>query len=198
MFRLSRTKNNGGKMTEETDMNNVVMPEAFANRIDPERAAQVSQQKFSVNMDELRKQGVIVHDAAHMDAAELPEPAYGEQVLGTLTDDEALLFSSFLSVKEELDEFLRGLSGTNLERMAQAVRSKTERELMEQDPLTDEQYSRLSKLQRQKDYLRAAFYWIMCDKYNCHEYNVGVRSKRRFIKSSRRSLYDIVPVHFGG
>lgn len=174
-------------------MNNVVIPEAFANRIDPDRAAQVSQQRLSVNIDELRRQGVIVPHitSAYIDG--LPEPACGEQVLCVLTDDEALLFSSFLFVKDELDDFIRDLTSGKLERMARAVRSKTERECIEQESLTDEQFEKLCVLQRQKEYLRSSFYWLMCEKYNCHEYNVGVRSKRRFVKASRRTLADILP-----
>ncbi len=154
---------------------NVIIPEAFKARIDAD------------TLEGLKSSGAITSNPLPIDKLELKEVGYGDHVLGTLTDEEAELYTAYHSAALELEDIKRDLAAGSLERAADAVRNKTEDKFNPVQNITDELDRKGARLSRRAQYLKTLFYFTMCEKYNCHEYRVGVRSGRRFVKNKKLS-----------
>ncbi len=153
---------------------NVIVPEAFKPRMDKEK------------LTALEESGAVSSNPLPIDKLELPEVGFGDHVLGTLTDEEAELFTGYYDAAQELDDLGREVGANFFANAADAIRNKTEEKAFSGGmQLTDEEASKIFKLQRKVEYLKSLFYWYMCEKYNCHEYKVGVRSRRRFVKNKK-------------
>lgn len=157
-----------------TNAENVIIPEAFAQRID------------AAKIEELKAAGAISSNPLPFDKLELPEIGYGDHVLGTLTDAECELYSAYYETAQRLDDMGRGASADFFENAAQAIRDKKENDFAPDNLVSEEFKIEFFRVQRQAEYLKALFYFTLCEKYNCHDYTVGVRTGRRFVKNKRK------------
>ncbi len=154
---------------------NVVIPEAFKNRIDADKLA------------ELRQSGAMTSNPLPIDKLELKEVGYGDHVLGTLTQEECELYSAYHAAAEELEDIRREVGAGFFQGAAEAIRNKTEDKYNPSVFVTDDLDQKGARLSRRVEYLKSMFMFMMCEKYNCHEYKVGVRSGRRFVKNKKLS-----------
>ena len=118
----------------------------------------------------------------------LPEPSYGEQVVGTLTQDELGLFLEYSRVAEELDDLGREMGSASYIKIAEAIRNKSETELAK-DPnsiITPEEAGRVFKLNRRVTTLHSLLFWHLGEKYECHDHTLGIRSRGRVVKGGRK------------
>ena len=154
---------------------NVVIPEAFKSRMEKEA------------LEKLETGGATSANPLPIDKLELPEVSFGDHVLGTLTDEEAELFTAYYEAAAELDVMGRNIGADFFASVADAIRNKQEEKFSQAGPqLSDEDASKIYRMQRKVEHLKGLFFWHMCEKYNCHEYMVGVRTGRRFVKNQKR------------
>lgn len=153
---------------------NVFMPAAFAGRADAD------------TLSRLREQGVVT-GVLVLDESELKEPEYGEETIGTLTDDEAQVYAAYCEAHKTLRELQRKVGAELLHRMGDAVAQQKEKEMFENEPpLNEEAAHEFHRLVRKVEYLKSMFFWIIGEKYKAHDFTLGVRTKRRIIKGRRK------------
>lgn len=153
---------------------NVIVPDAFKARIDKD------------TLDTLKASGAVSANIQPIDKIELPEVGYGDHVLGTLTDEECELFCLYHAAAMEYEDLGRAISAGSLTNIAEAIRNKTEDKFNSEGIITDEQAAQIFRAQRKTEYLKQLLYFSLCEKYNCHEYIVGVRKGRRFVKNRKQ------------
>lgn len=147
--------------------------------------------KFAARMDEsklegLRNNGLLVKDACPIDDLELPEPQYGEQIIGTLTAEEAELYASIYSLSGKLEELNRTGASNAFIATGEAIRDKREKDIVEKGMVSEDFAKEFFRTQRQLEYLKSLFFWTLSSRLDCFDYIIGVRSRRRIIKSERR------------
>lgn len=150
----------------------VIIPDAFAARID------------ETTLNELRSSGAVSVNPLAFDKLELPEVGYGDHVLGTLTEQECEIFAAYYEAMQETEDIGRELGANFFAGAAEAIRNKTEKDYQADVP--DETAARAFRVQRRMEYLKALFYYTLCERFNCHEYVVGVRKGRKFIKRGKK------------
>lgn len=153
---------------------NVVMPAAFAARTDAETLAS------------LREQGVVTGTLV-LDETTLKEPEYGEEIIGTLTEEETQLFAAYREAHATLQELQRKVGAELLHRMGDAIAQQKEKEMFDNaPPIQDSEAKEFHRLMRKVEYLKAMFFWVIGEKYKAHDHILGVRTKRRIIKGRRK------------
>jgi len=153
---------------------NVVMPAAFAGRADAE------------TLSRLREHGVVT-GVLVLDDSELKEPDYGEDTLGILTEDEAQMYAAYWEAHKALRDMQRKVGAELLHRLGDAVASQKEKEGFDKEPpLTEGEAQEFHRALRKVDYLKNLFFWVIGEKYNTHDFTLGVRTKRRIIKGRRK------------
>ena len=154
--------------------NNVIAPVAFAAKMD------------EAKLKELKEQGLLVKDAGEIDELDLPEPQYGDTIIGTLTNEEAELFVTMDALVNRLDELRRENTADWLKGASEAVRHSKEKEFEDGEaPILPENAVEFYRTSRQYEYIRGLFFWSVCSRLECYDYKVGVRSKRRIVKNER-------------
>lgn len=127
----------------------------------------------------------------------LPEPKYGEVVLGELAPDQARLFKAVHETNARLEDLNRRVFGEYCRRLGEQVessdRAKPLQELMqegklgevfgdgEEHPLLDE----LSKVGLKKAYLHGLLIWHLASHFECCSYIVGVRAPKKGSRAPR-------------
>lgn len=161
--------------------NNLVVPAQFAARME---AGAVDDLRNQTTED---KSGPSLRTYDEFEAAgEIPEVQYGETVLGTLTDEEVSMYEHIFRLTEEYRSIDRELGAKVLNTAADLYRAGKERTLDTSSIISEPVAKQHFKLERELEYVRAHFFYLIGEKYNCHDYIVGVRTKKRVIKSSRK------------
>lgn len=154
----------------------IVTPPQFAAKMDADRLA------------DLKAKGLLVKDACPIDDLELPEPQYGDEIIGTLTPEEAELYVSVFLLSERIDELNRQGASEVLIGMGEAVREKKEADIFENQNqfVTAEFAIEFFKTGRKLDYLKGLFFWTVSERLDCFDHVIGIRSKRRIVRNRRR------------
>lgn len=148
-----------------------------------------------VALDRLRKLGIDIKPTAAIDALELPEPRYGEAVVGELTDEEALLFRELYDANQALETRTRELIAAGLTKAGDLIRhSDRHKPLSEvfknnESPVSfDNEADGLVyfTLQQRAAMLHATFYFAIGERLGLHDWRLGVRSRARVVKIERR------------
>ena len=162
---------------------NVVTSDRFSR-------SEVRQPYTREELEELQKQTVVTSDYSCIDSLELQEPQRGEQIIGTMTEEECAIFVSFYEAKSIADKVNRKLSGTVLRGMGAAIEEENEEEFFTGGGLNDSLDKELAvtffREQRRADYLKNRLYWMLGERFGVHDYSVGIRSKRRVVKGQRK------------
>lgn len=159
-------------MTQE----NVISPAAFAgrgSRIDAEK------------IEELTSNGLLRKDAPAFDTIEVEELKYGETVLGTMSEEETLLFVNLIQASDEYEDANRDGASKQLIGMGEAVRDKQENfELSEK--LGEDFFTELFKAQRRAEALKGLLFWYLTSRFDCHDHQIAIRTNRRVVKGARK------------
>lgn len=144
---------------------------------------------------ELRDAGISVEASADLSDLPIREPAYGEEVIGKLTEEEAILFRDLFRVNGELEDLTRTVLGKSLATMGQAIQ-QSDRNRNLHDALKDNkalmsfedsaEATAFFRAQQRQAALHATFYWYLGERLNAHEWRLGVRSQGRVVKVERR------------
>jgi len=142
--------------------------------------------------EQLGKLGINISSLAALDALELPEPQYGEEVVGKLEEDEAALVVDLSDTNREADALGRQTFGDGLARLGDAIKENREQELAAQGKtpgelmLSETQAQELYRLQQRVSMLHAKVHWMVGERLNMHHWRLGFRSKGRIVKVARR------------
>lgn len=152
---------------------------------------------WNTNLDALKAAGVDVNVSADMEdiILSLPEPQYGETVMGDLTQDEKHMFAELKRTKDVLEKLGREYIARSLERFGGTIRhSDVNKPLHEalqsgEQPMTfesDEERRNFFRLDRKAAYLHSVLYWGIAERYGIHDHGIGVRSRFRAVKLQPR------------
>jgi hypothetical protein len=156
----------------------------------------ITHAKFATaeRLKELQEQGVvIVEETRDYTDLTLPEPQYGEEIVGSLGPDEKALFFALYDAQMEMEDKTRNLMGNQISRVGETVRnsdrSKDITEALRDQEMgfdTDEEAVQFFRLQKKVSLLHSTFHWNIAERLNAHEYVLGVRSQGRIVKVQRR------------
>jgi hypothetical protein len=137
--------------------------------------------------EQLKSLGIEISAKVQLEALDLPEPAYGEEVMTELDEDEALLFAELYHLNEALDAKRRDYMAESLAKLGSSLRERSERDLTPENfRMSDAQEKEVHRLQQQASMLHAMLYWRLGERLDCHEFRMGVRSRGRVVKLERR------------
>lgn len=134
-------------------------------------------------------------DLASLEAAtqafnelDIPEPKYGEDVLGTLTEEELRLFVVIDSLSVKLDDLNHEIGGealmaTGAAFKARDVSDENIRKVMETKRTVIEQYF---KYERQLESYKSRMFLSICNRLGHWDWLLGIRSKQRIVKVQRK------------
>lgn len=149
----------------------------------------------SDRLAELKAAGISVEASADLTDLSIREPAYGEEVIGKLTPEEAILFRDLYKVNAELEDLGRTVLGKGLSKVGQAIQSSDRgknlhdalRDNKEVMAFDDEPEAKVFfRAQQRQAALHSTFYWHLGERLNAHEWRLGVRSGGRVVKVERR------------
>lgn len=157
-------------------MTNVVSP----FKLNPER------------IKELRDAGVEIE--ANLEEANLPEPQYGETVVGTLTAEEAQLFMAYYDAKNKFDDLQRNLTAEIFLRAGNQIKTSDRSKTLAQQ-FSAEDFKNFASDEEEREFcrmdmlvaaLKTNFFFTIAERLGKHEFVLGVRSKSRIVQSIRR------------
>ncbi len=154
---------------------NVFMPASFAQKID------------NASLLRLREQGVVTKSGVTLDEEKLKDVEYGETVIGTLTEEEAELYAFYVDAHESFQKLKRKIGATALHRMGDAMDGGIEPNTLDaMQILQEESALEVFSSERRMEYLKSMFFWVIGEKYKAHDFILGIRTKRRIVKHSRK------------
>ena len=132
-----------------------------------------------------------VIDPAEFDTIKLPDPQYGEEVIGSLSEDDCKAFVLMHQADVEMHRLDREIGGALMEVAGQKIKTgefdprqaNTMADLAQVDEVKAIEFCRLLAFTSQ---VKAAFWWTVGERFNAHDYRLSVRSKRRVVKLMRR------------
>lgn len=147
-------------------------------------------------LKELQEQGVVVvEETRSYSDIDLPDPEYGETIVGELEEAEKALFFALYDTTNALEDMTRTFMGRQITRVGQRItdsdRSKSLSEAMkdEENELvfdSDDEAKEFFRLEKKAAMLHSTFHWNLAERFNSHEYKLGVRSRGRVVTAERR------------
>lgn len=141
---------------------------------------------------ELEAAGATANVDTTLSSLDIPEPEYGEEIIGTLTAPEAALFIDLYKANAEVEERTKEMVGRKLEKLGSAVRSLGSKSLSaladapELTSVDDEEQNGYHRLSQRAAMLHTAFYYHVGERLNAHGWRLGIRSKGRIVRIARR------------
>lgn len=156
----------------------------------------VTHTRFGASVSDLREQGIRVELADSYDDIALNEPQYGETIMGELTPDERAMFAELYRTQAQLEALTREYVGAAIERFGSRIRHSDLNKPLHQSVQdgevqmefgTDANRLGFFRLQQQAAVLHANLYWSIGERFGCHDWRVGVRSRFRAVKVAPRA-----------
>lgn len=152
---------------------------------------------------ELEGQGINVSETVtDWTEFDLPEPQYGETIIGDLTEEEARIFATYYRLSQEIEDMSRTAMGDMLTRVGTQIRTsdrqKDLREAIKDGDLhfgTEEEEKKFCRAQQQVGYLAAMLFFNIGERTNNHDWRIGIRTKGRAVKTAKRLE---APIMVGG
>jgi hypothetical protein len=153
---------------------------------------------------EIREAGASIHLTlpTGIDEIKLPEPEYGETVIGTMTPEEAELFLTSYQLQLDIEDMSRNAVADLMSRVGQQIRSSDrQRSLVDslspasiefEDEATEKKFTRMQQLQI---HVHAMLFFQIGERLDVHHYRLGVRSKGRIVKTTKRLQANPHPEH---
>lgn len=168
-------------MTEpENKPANVVVPQVFGQRMSEEERGKL-----------IEAGAETVGTVSEFDALEdVKEPGYGEQIIGHLDDRETGVYIELHQVHIRRDELQREIGGDVLIDIGRGIKEGDERLNKQDIPISEHvdeaKAKEFFRLVRREEMLRAALFWSVSERFACHDWVIGVRTKRRIVKTTRK------------
>jgi hypothetical protein len=151
-----------------------------------------------IDAETLASMGVeVLHDFPSDDDLGLENTKSGEKVVGTLTEEEFSLYVDMIETSTQIQNIGKAISARKMREIADQMEKDgdimkvaTEAVQHARDHMfeSDEAEAQFFRLQSRMSLMSATFYWIMNEKYDCHGFKSGVRTKRRFVTKGKRTL----------
>jgi hypothetical protein len=132
---------------------------------------------------ELRSMGVEIDTSADLRSMNLPDPTWGEEVLGELHEAEVVLLATMLRKTEEKDNLDRKMAGKMLTKIGQHLSESAEKPTHPFD--TEGEALAFYRLTRECELLKANLFWALAERFNLHHYTLAIRSRGRVVKTTR-------------
>lgn len=158
----------------------------------------ITSARFGTNIEDMKAAGIEVtlHETEEDRAdVKLDEPRYGESYLGDLTDEEQALFVELYRSNIQLEDLTRDYIGASISRLGEMIRSSDRHKQLHEaiasgeapmDFGSDENKLAFFRLQAKIGFLKANLYWRLGERFNAHDFSIGVRSKFRAYKVQSR------------
>lgn len=138
-------------------------------------------------LKELRDSGLLTGEPSAIDDMPLKEPQYGETVLGTLEPDDCALYVAFFNSKEEMDRLNAKVAGGVLARAGKRLEQEGfAAKLPDGDDVDEVNAVKYHEALRRTEMLKSLLFYRLEKRFECFGYVTGVRTKRRFVKGSRK------------
>ena len=143
----------------------------------------------------LRAAGVDVQGNPDLGDLDIPDPRYGEDIIGVLTVEEALIYRDLRRAMDVADDLERTAAGKALEEMGRVIatsdRSKSMRDVLARDgetqlSLDPDTAERMFQAIQRQAHLHAMLHFLLGERLGVHAWRLGVRSKGRVVKIERR------------
>lgn len=166
---------------QQSDPVNIVTHARFTGRKEGEAAP------APFDVAHLRQVGLLSADVETLDAFNLNEPNYDEDVIGTLTADEAIIYASYHRAVQDQKKMEREIiGGATMEAGRLIAEAEDDAMLDPEQVLGEEKAAALYRAVRRADTLRAALYWQICERIGSHDWYLSVRSKGRIVRTKRK------------
>jgi hypothetical protein len=150
--------------------------------------------RFGADLDHLRGLGIAisVHQSEEdLSSIQLDEPRYGETLLGNLTDEEKAMYVDLYQSSMDLEGLHREYVGAAIARIGNTIRaSDRHKPLMMEEQNIDfggpENRLAYCRLEQRVNVLKSNLYWSIGERYGCHDWSIGVRSKFRAFKVAEK------------
>jgi nucleotidyltransferase/DNA polymerase involved in DNA repair len=148
--------------------------------------------KFKIpeeQMARLREAGARISTVKALDEVKLNLPGPGEQVVGSLTEEEMVLFLQACEAIDKMEEAHRQLVSRQLAAMSHAALTSAQMAEMHnvkpspEDQAIIDEYCEWRHLQ---EYLRTTLWWMVGSRLNIHDHHLGVRKGGKIVKLTRR------------
>jgi hypothetical protein len=146
-------------------------------------------------LSELRGEGVVVQRDSILADLSLPDPRYGEEVVGELSDDELFLFAELAKLNLDLEAKGREIVGKSLSMAGEAIRNSDHtKPLMEalqnsniMESASEDDARQIFTLQQRVNMLHSTLHYHLGERFDAHHWRLGVRSRGRVVKIARRA-----------
>jgi hypothetical protein len=132
---------------------------------------------------ELRRMGVEIDASADLRSLNLPDPSWGEQVVGELTEEEVVLLSTMLRKMEEKETVDRKMAGKMMTKLGRHLAEDAEKPKHPFDG--EEEAQGYYRLNRECELLKATLFWSLAERFGLHHYTLAIRSRGRVVKTDR-------------
>lgn len=164
-------------------MSNVITSKLFTGRMDADA------------LRELQSSGVRVLDAANVEELDLPPLQYGEEVVGTVNEEEARLLASAHALADKAAKMERAIAADGVQRyanlmqeLAKQIKEGNDEPLLDAEPINPEDavmYA-LYETKLQDDLLTKMFFVTVSTRLKLFDYRLGVRQGGKIVKLQRR------------
>ncbi|AHC30478.1 hypothetical protein CC53_gp061 [Rhizobium phage vB_RleS_L338C] len=153
-------------------------------------------QLSDINAETLKGMGVEVLADFPSDAdLGLTTPAYGEEVLGTLSVEEFSIFVEMNHLSKEIERITKSIAARKMREVAD--RMEGDDDLMSAAVMgvesagknffdNEEEEDHFHTLNAKFALLRSTLYWVLGERYHVHSWRCGIRANRRFVKVEKR------------
>lgn len=142
--------------------------------------------------EQLARMGIHIDPRAAFSALELPEPQYGEDVVGELTDDEVAVFVELYEANREQDTRGRDATGAQFMKLGEAIRSGATPEALMSGAneffASEADAHDFFAIGQKVAMLHSKLHWMLGERFGLHHWRLGVRQGARVVKlaSGRR------------
>lgn len=153
--------------------------------------------RFRTDVASLRElAGVDIRVVDEVNDIDLEEPKYGETLLGDLTTDEKAIFIDMYRAVTQTERMAREFMGAAISRMGAAIAASDAHKPLDEavrqdqgqlDFGSDENRLEFFRLQQRAALLKATLYWSLGERFGCHDFSIGVRTRYRAYKTKCRA-----------
>lgn len=140
-----------------------------------------------IDLNALRKVGLVTGDLPELDTLGLTEPQYGEETIGTLEGDEVTLYVAYHLAFQAYKAADREVGGDVHIRAGNRLKDAVDgADLSQEELITEDEAVRLYRTHRKAMALREVLFWQINERIGHHDWFLIVRSKGRICRTQRK------------
>lgn len=140
---------------------------------------------------ELHEEGASVSVEALLANVKLSEPAYGEETVGTLEPEEASIFAELFGLTEQMAVAKRRLFAAGFKQVGEVLTSEDTTDMAgafeQANPFRGDAAKDFFRLQQKVGMLHATLHFYLGERFDSHDWRLGVRSRGRVVRIAQRS-----------